>query len=96
VKPGVIRLDDVKIMRVASRKIVEKLLKVVGVRSIVLPKKELAGQRFHRAVKIKRLELPLNRDPWFDVLQRDASARDRFQAEPAFVLRPVTDTGIPS
>ena len=95
VKPGIIRLDDVKIVRVASRKIVEKLLKVVGVDSITLPKQEFAGRRLHRTVKIKRFELPLNLDSRFDFLQRDSSARDRSQAEPAFVLRPIANPRIP-
>ena len=95
VKTGVIGLDDVKIVRVALRKVVEKPLKVVGVHSIMLLQMEFAGQRFHRTVKIKRFEPPLNLDSRFDFLQRDASARDRFQAEPAFVLRPITDFGIP-
>ena len=81
-------------MRVASRQIIQEPLEVVRVRPIMLLQEEFAGQRIHRTVKIKRFELPSSLGSRFDSLQRDSSARDRFQAEPAFVLRPITDLEI--
>lgn len=43
-----------------TRKIFEKLLKVIGVHPIMRSDQQLASQRFNHAVKIKSFELPLN------------------------------------
>jgi hypothetical protein len=93
-KARVVRLNDVKVLGVPFGKIVEKLLKVFGVDPIMVLDHHFTRQGFNDAIQIKSIKLPLYLDQGFDSLQGNPPSGDGFQAEPAFVLRPVANSRI--
>ena len=64
---------------------------MISVYTGILLEKKGTGHRFHRPIEIVGFELPLDFDMGFDLLERDAATGDRLQAEPTFVLCPVTN-----
>lgn len=93
-KTRVVRLNNVKVLGVSFRKIVEKLLKVFGIDPAMIFNHHLARQGFHHAIKIERIELPLHLDRGLDPLEGNPPSGDGFQTEPAFVLCPIPNIGI--
>ena len=93
-KTRVVRLNNMKAIRILLGKIVENLLKVFGIDPVMIFNHHLARQGFHHTIKIERIGLPLDLDQGFDPLEGDPPSGDGFQTEPAFVLRPIPNIGI--
>jgi hypothetical protein len=76
VEARIVGLHDVDIIRVLLRKIIEKLLKIVGIHPIMLLNHTLTSQRFHRTIQIERFKKPLHLNDGFDFFQGNPAARD--------------------
>ena len=66
VEARIVGLHNVEVIRVPSRKIIEKLLKIFSIHPIILLNHALTRQRFHCTVQIERFKEPLHLDQGFD------------------------------
>ena len=95
VEAGVVHLQHMEVGRVACRKPVKEQLEAFGVHPLRLQEETLARPDLDRAVQGVPRAGALGLHPRPDPAPGDPSAQHRAQAEPAFVLGPVADAGVP-
>jgi len=77
VEARIVSLNNMEIGGILLRKIIEKLLKIVGINAVIRLNHALTRQRFYHPVQREGFKQPLHFDQGFNFFQGQPPARDR-------------------